>query len=405
MKSLFPLRHLIILTHLSVFVFTGLFFSFSTYSITKDYFEKNGNDGDLPQISEKASAKTQQDYFVYEKREVIALRPNGLNSERVTGYAITREGEEHIIYSFVDDPFEQKFQKTVPTATILKNGNIFINGVSDLGFAVLDITGNNLTRDYKILRNRQFPLSHIIFKNEKEIVYTYGGINSKEKDSRHSLYWQREGETLQIIDSITFPEGEVFLKPEGWSSREHEVYISRQSHTASFASIWRVNLSTKTVTPLNPLKGALTKGLVLCPEQDYALFIRAPLNPSVGAYGEQIAPSKLMFLNLLTDETREIFSSSELLFDLTVSCASKKLLVKEKDTFLLFDINGKQYPSLRLKSGPLLLGNDGKTVFIQDGTRLLLINIQNGEQHEIGRDSEGASLGKVRYSVLGLNNS
>lgn len=384
MRTLIPVRHLIIITHISVFLFTALFVGFYTYSLTKEYVTNKNFPDPITQISQKAKADGTQEYVVYERRE----------GKKVTGFAISPELEEHIIYSYFGDK----------PASLLKNGKIFLNGVSGFGFALLDLAGNNLAPDYKILKNKQFPLTNVLFKNEREIFYTYGeGSNSQEKDGRHKLYFEREGKPPEVLDASSFPAGEFWLEPVGFASHSDKLYLQRKSSSLTYAQLWKVNTATKKITSIKSIKGATTSSVHMCSGQDYAVYLSAPLDPSVGKYGEQTGPSRLMISNLATDASKVIFASKGLITDLFVSCSAKKIIAKTQGNFFLVDISGKEYPKNHIFGTPLFFAEDGKTLVLKDGKTLYLLNIPDGATHIIGKDSDSADGKKVRYTVLGLS--
>lgn len=383
MRTLIPVRHLIIITHISVFLFTALFVGFYTYSLTKEYVTNKNFPDPITQISQKAKAEDTQEYVVYERRE----------GKKVTGFAISPELEEHIIYSYFGDK----------PASLLKNGKIFLNGVSGFGFALLDLAGNNLAPDYKILKNKQFPLTNVLFKNEREIFYTYGeGSNSQEKDGRHKLYFEREGNP-EVLDASSFPAGEFWLEPVGFSSQSDKLYLQRKSSSLTYAQLWKVNTATKKITLLKSVKGATTTSVKVCPGQDYAVYISAPLDPNTGKYGVQTGPSRLMISNLAIDASKVIFASKGLITDLFVSCSAKKIIAKTQGNFFLFDISGKEYAKNHIFGTPLFFAEDGKTLVVKDGNTYKLVNIQNGATKLIGKETDSADGKKVRYTVLGLS--
>ncbi|MEK7524148.1 MAG: hypothetical protein AAB588_03905 [Patescibacteria group bacterium] len=398
-----PIIHLIAFTHISVFFFTALFVGFATYSLTRDYLGRQVAKT-YPQISEKASAEGEKEKVVYERRDVIVTRPNGFNKERVTGFAHDLEtNEEHIIYSFIDDPFEKRLQSTVPTTTLLSNGNIFINGVSDLGYAILDLAGNNLSLSFDALKKRDFPLSNILFGKDGQIFYTYRGENSKEKNTTHKIYSKNGDEKPGMIDSPSFPSGEFWLTPAGWSSKENEFYVQLAADADAFAKLWRVSLANKIIQPFASITGALTKDLQVCSSQDFAVFISGTVDPTIGRFGGVAAPSRLMISNLQTDSAVAVYSSPRLLSDLMVSCNSQKILVKENDQFHLFDINGKRYSRPFFTGTPLFWSRDGSSLVLQEDQKIIILNLKDGKRKILGEDKlQGGSV-QIRYTVLGLS--
>lgn len=373
MKGKISIQHLLLLTHLVVFVLTALFVGFSTYSLANYFFAKSQISS---QLSEKVSAEQTQEYLVYERREVLALRPNGHHKIRVTGFSRNLEtNEDHIVYTFVDDPYQKKFQSTQPTATLLSNGNIFINGVSDFGFAVLDIAGNNLTSEYRsLLSKRDFLLSHVLLK-DGELIYT-----SRDQPK---IYWKKRDQSIHTIHSEKFPGArlarEFWLKPMGWSgSRLQEFYISREASFPASAQLFRVSLKDKKVQSLASVTGTMHADLRVCPEQDYAVFIAAPIDPTLGAHGNLAAPSRLMMSDLLEDRSVEIAKSEQLFTDLLVSCESKRILISDGNEWKLFSMNEEAFQKPSFKGHPLFLSRNGETI------------ITNEMEKEIG------------YTVIGL---
>lgn len=401
MRLPIPIKQLVILTHLSVFLFTGLFVGFSTYSITKNHFSFQTT---FLQISEKAEAEARIQYIVYERREVIAKRPNGLNKERITGYAKSiKDGETHIIYSYVDDPFDSRFQSTAPTASMLPGGGIFINGVSDLGFAVVDLMGNSLSFDYGFLKNRNFPLTNFLKAGNGDVIYTYGGPNSKEKDSGHKIYITN-GRSIASIDSDTFPKNELWLKPAGFSGKNgNNFYVERLSDGPTAAKLWSISAADKKVRQINSVTGAANDSVKVCAEQDYAIFISSPVDPTAGKYGAKSGPSNLVVSDLINDRSEKIISSDEMLSDLIVACAGRKIIVKEGDSYHVVDFNGKKYPRPVFEEKPLFLSDDGSTAIFKKDNRSFALNIQNGKRLELGEDTFEGNEPKVRYNVLGLS--
>lgn len=391
MRYRIPIQYLLIITHLSVFIFTALFTGFSTYFIVN-----------RPKISEKVSAQKQkqEEYLIYERREALALRPNGHHKVRVTGFAQNlKSGEEHIVYSFIDDPYQRKFQRTVPTATLLNNGHIFLNGVSDFGFAVLDISGNNLTADYRdALAHRDFPLSQMLFSPKDGIIFTYRGDNSKEKYTRHKIYWKKNDGMISTIDDPIFPSGDFWLKPIGWSFVSPlDFYVSRETSAAAAASakLWRVSLKEKKVRELASVSGAMHTDMRVCSEQDYAVFISGATDPTQGAFGTTVPPSRIMVSNLFEDMTTEIASSQGLFTNLFVSCESRKILVKEGGAFRLFSTDGKELPQPAFKGKLLFFSGTGETVVTKYDSKFLIENLVDGTQREIGEE--------MGYTIIGLN--
>lgn len=383
MRYRISIQYLLVITHLCVFIFTALFTGFSIYFIVN-----------RPKISEKVSAQKQEEHLIYERREVLALRPNGHHKVRVTGFAQNfKSDEKQIIYSFVDDPYQRKFQRTVPTTTLLSNGNIFLNGVSDFGFAVLDISGNNLTTDYKTaLSKRDFQLSHSLFTQDNEIVYTYRGDKTRRK-----IYWKKGDQSIHTIDSRTFPSADFWLKPVGWSGvAPFDFYVSREPSAAagSSAKLWRVSLKEKKVRELASISGAMHTDMHVCSEQGYAVFISGATDPTQGAFGITIAPSRIMISNLADDTATEIASSQGLFADLLISCESRKILVKEDETFRLFSTDGKELPRPIFKGKPLFLGGTGEMVVTKHDSKFLIENLSNGTQREIGEE--------MGYTIIGL---
>lgn len=397
-----PIRYLIPITHISVFLFTALFVGFSTYSITKDHYNRLNGKNSIPQISEKALAESKREYVIYERRELVSARKNGMNTEKVTGYAMDLNGETNIIYSFIDDPLKRRSKGTIPTGTLMSNGNIFVNGVSDNGFAILDIAGNNLTTDYKVFKRRDFPVSNILFKNEKDIVYTYGGSNSKEDDDRHKIYLLREDGKPEVLDSSTFPSNEFWLRPIGWSSKPNEFYVERASEKTTYAQLWRVDAAAKKITPLKSIKGAIVQRVRVCPKQNYAAYVSAPLNPTVGHYGQQIGPSELVFADLENDTARALLSSPSLLSDIFVSCAYNIILVKENDFYHVLK-GSSERQRLQLDGAPLFFANDGKTIVMKKENKLFLLDVKSGKTHDIGEEIREGAVTKVRYTILGIS--
>lgn len=411
MRFPISIKHLVILTHLSVFFFTALFVGFSTYSITKNHFSFGTT---FPQISEKAEAEAQPQYIVYERRELIAKRPNRLNKERITGYAKSiKDGETSIIYSYVDDPFDLRFQSTAPTATLLQSGGIFINGVSDLGFAVVDLTGNNLSFDYGFLRNRNFPLANFLKAGNGGVIYTYGGPNSKEKNSRRKVYITN-GHSAVSIDSDTFPENEFWLKPIGFSGQDDgSFYMERLSDSPSAAKLWSVSpkdgdtpfggdTADKKVRPINSVTGAANDSVKVCAAQDYAVFISSPVDPTAGRFGAASAPSSLAVSDLINDRAGKIISSDELFSDLMVACAKRKIIVKEGESYHVLDFSGKKYPRPLFNEKPLFFSDDGSTAIFKKENKSFALNLQSGKRYEIGEDIFAGGEPKVSYNVLGL---
>lgn len=403
MRQFLPIRYLLPLTHLSVFIFTALFTGFSTYSITRDYLENKKSPGPLSQISEKVNAQENQEFVVYEKHEIIGERSNNRHRERITGYARSFTGDEHIIYSFIDDPLDRKFQKTVPMATLLSNGKIFLNGVSDRGYVILDLMGNNVTSDYPILKNRDFPLGNTLFINEKELFYTYSGVNAVEKNIPHRIYRKREGNPhLEVMESSSFPTDEFWLKPLGWGSHPNEFYVSRQSDTATYARLWRVNTQDQSINTINSVTGALTESVQVCPEQGYAVFIAAPLDPSQGNGMKPVAPSRLIFSNLKTDTSRTLFTSPYVLTDLKVSCRSQHIFVKEQNRSILLDLNGKLLPHIPVSEKPLLFWDNDHMVILDRENEISFLHLRRGNRAMLGEKTGEDNSSKIRYTLLGL---
>lgn len=407
MRLPIPIKQLVILTHLSVFLFTGFFVGFATYSITKNYFSFRTT---FPQISEKAEAEAQIQYIVYERREVIAKRPNELNKERITGYVKSiKDDETHIIYSYVDDPFDSRFQSTAPMANMLKSGDIFINGVSDLGFAVVDLMGNNLSFDYGFLKNRNFPLTNFLKAGNGDVIYTYGGPNSKEKDSRHKIYITN-GHSTTPIDSNMFPQNELWLRPVGFSGKNGDsFYVERLSDVPTAAKLWSVSppkigdTADKKVRQINSVTGAENDSVKVCASQDYAVFISSPVDPTAGKFGTKLGPSNLVVSDLINDRAEKIISSDELLSDLMVACAGRKIIIKEGDSYHVVDFSGKKYPRPIFEEKPLFFSDDGSTAIFKKDNKSFALNMQSGKRSELGEDTfEGNEL-KVGYNVLGLS--
>ena len=77
-----------------------------------------------------ADTKTtlQEELVIFEKREVIEKRPNGYNTQKISGFAMDTSGERNLIYQFIDDPLKRVKSKRflIPTGHITKDNNIYL---------------------------------------------------------------------------------------------------------------------------------------------------------------------------------------------------------------------------------------------------------------------------------------
>lgn len=364
--------------------------------------------------AKKSDTAQIQDGFLYEKREILAYRPNAKNRVQVSGFLkkfpdlenSKSEGEGILLYSFIDDPLKRAANKQnlIPTAYITKNSDVFLSGVGDKNFVILDQFGDNIIEKFQFLKDHH-PLGNFIRDSANNVYFT-------KQDNKLYKYSQNSKKT-EVLVLLPINEG-FYPKIEGFSSDNSALLVSKGGGY-SFAELFRVNLSEKTFLPYEGLKGARNDQMAVCADKEQAVFIKHSLDPTKIPYGAPIPPSSLMLLDLQSDTATEITSSQNLFESLRVSCSSQKIAVKEKNKWRIIKFSGEPVRH-KLESDEEItaLSNDGKKTLVRklksfspERYEIYLKVLKSGNTQwqaedyaEINEDLHGI-MPKIRYTVIG----
>ena len=333
-----------------------------------------------------ADTKTtlQEELVIFEKREVIEKRPNGYNTQKISGFAMDTSGERNLIYQFIDDPLKRVKSKRflIPTGHITKDNNIYLSGVGKDVFAVLSPTGENLTEEYLFLKDARLPLKNFIRLPESEkIAYTETGLVVITEPGNN------KGKTPVFISLSRAETPEVM----GWSSQPNILYAV----TNGKSHIYRINTDSKRAYALKASGGSLENTLHLCPSQDYAIALHRTLDPETDS---AIPPFQFKKINLSADTGTVFFEKLEQKpTAIFLSCAGGKMLYKDNTGFHILNLDGKEYRNkITEKETIFAFLNDGKHVVTEQDGRLLIKNYKSGAEILLGTNEEG-----VEYRLLG----
>lgn len=374
-----------------------------TFIVSATFFHRIATpESEIGGPSQKSFQSPVPNAFLYEKREVLAYRPNGLNRMQVTGYLKNFTGEETLLYSFIDDPYERAAKKRslIPTAHITPDHHIFISGVGEKNFVVLNHYGDNITEKYDFLKDH-FPFGNFMEDANGNVYFT--------KADRVIYQYRREDK--KVLPLASFPFAETFYPQiEGISNDGNFLYISKRGQ-ASFAEFFRLNIAEKTISPYESLKGTRNDQLIACPEKGTVVYIKHALDPSHPPYGEPIGPSSIMLMDLQSDTSSEVLASDALFTDMRLSCQAERILVKEKNQWRLVNLAGTLFPSnLQTGDDAELSSDNGEKSVVRNLLKLgpnifrtSLRSFKNAKEEWSVEDvaDDGGKAPKISYTVVG----
>ncbi len=328
---------------------------------------------------------------------------DSVSGEFIAPYVIHRDANIADVYVYQESSapqkiftFKEKISQTkfISVALLADSPGIELINYRQSKRFVIDYAGKE-EQNYPLLQNKDtalmilgYELLH--FPQAQKLIYSVRYASSDTKKAQAKLIIADvQGNPVDSIPLSGLPAGLDSVRVIGWSTDRTSVYVAKIGWEGfAYAGLWRVELQSKKVQPIEGIGAVALSDLQVVPWLDMAVGVVATEIACENCMGGKniIAPSRLVQFDLKTGTQTVVLESKDTVLTNPVLTADgtrifvTRLLSEKRSTVLQMQSDGTDIRRVTDNGKLVAVSEDGSRVLLLENDVYSWVHTRTGEE-------------------------